>query len=50
MAARPFPHPEVCVPKAKDKLDGDRITDEATAEIVGKLLDAFCDALRSRRS
>lgn len=47
MAARPFPHPEVCVPRAKEKLEGDTITDEVTAEIVGKLLAAFCGWLRA---
>ena len=49
MAARPFPHPEVCVPRAADKLAGDRITDEVTAKFVQQLLDAFCGWLRSNR-
>jgi NAD(P)H-dependent FMN reductase len=47
MAARPFAHPEVAVTKAGDKFDDDGLHDDATRDIVRKLLDAFAEHLRA---
>ncbi|MCA9709558.1 MAG: NAD(P)H-dependent oxidoreductase [Myxococcales bacterium] len=38
MAAEVFPYPELVVPQAQHKFEGDRLTDPPTREALGKLL------------